>query len=76
MDEQNNVQNSKILSRLRAKREVGSFVKKMHFESYVRSGMSPTQAAGRVGIRVPPGRELRIQDVLNFFEKGTFGRKI
>jgi len=76
MDDQSSGITSKMISRLRAKREVGSFVKKMHFENYVRSGMTPTQAAGRVGIRIPPGRELRIQDVLNFLETGKFGRKI
>lgn len=74
MDDPN--QDQEILARERAKQRVKSFVRKMQFENYVRSGMAPTDAATRVGIKVPPGSVLKTQDVLRIIEKGKLGRRI
>ncbi len=69
-------QDPNALARERAKQRVKSFVRKMHFENYVRSGMSPTDAAIRVGIKVHPGSVLKTQEILRILEKEKLGRRI
>ncbi len=69
-------QDPNISARERAHQRVKSFIRKMHFENYVRSGMAPTDAAVRVGIKVRPGSVLSTQEVLRIIEKGKLGRRI
>ena len=75
-DDQNDNQVQEMIARERAKQRVKSFVRKMQFESYVRSGLTPSDAAVRVGIKVAPGSVLKTQDVLRIIEKGKLGRRI
>lgn len=76
MDDQDENQIQDKLARERAKQRVKSFVRKMQFESYVRSGLSPSDAAVRVGIKIRPGSELKAQEVLKIIEKGKLGKRI
>lgn len=41
----------------------------MNFENYVNSGMPVTDAARRVGIKIPPGRVLKADEIAKILEK-------
>ncbi|MFC1600522.1 hypothetical protein ACFL25_00395 [Patescibacteria group bacterium] len=64
--------NKKVSADKRANQRVKSFMRKIHFENYVRAGMSITDAARRVGVRIPPGRRLKEEDVSKILEKGKW----
>jgi hypothetical protein len=76
MDDQDENQIQEIQARERAKQKVKSFVRKMQFESYVRSGLSPSDAAVRVGIKIRPGSVLKAQEVIKIIERGRLGKRI
>jgi hypothetical protein len=57
-------QQSRETSRLKAKREVGSLVRKLQFEGYIRSGLTPQQAAMRMGVKVSPYERISPHELL------------
>lgn len=74
MDDQDENQVQHLQAREQARQRVKSFVRKMQFESYVRSGLSPADAATRVGIKMPFGSPLKTSEILKIIEKGKLGR--
>jgi hypothetical protein len=57
-------------SRLKAKQEVDSLVRKMRFESYIASGITPQQAAMRMGVKISPYEHLTPHEILKRVEEG------
>ncbi len=76
MDDQSSNQAARISASQRVNQRVKSFMQKISFDSYVNSGVSPTDAAVRVGIKLPLGRTFSAQQISKIIERGKLGRRI
>ena len=55
---------------LRAKEHVQGLLRRLRYTNFVNLGHSPEEAAKRVGVRIPPGENLRPDQVMRLVEKG------
>jgi len=59
----------------KARAKVESFTRTARFDTYVRSGMPPENAAYMLGIKLPTGRYLHPAEIRKIVEQGGYSKK-
>ena len=74
-DESGRIGGQQATPREKAKAQVGGFMRRSRYETYVRSGMPPQNAATLVGVRLPTGVYLHPTEILRIVEQGGSSKK-